>query len=71
MPTAHRAHRPIGSSAPRAPLEHRELATPSALEQLERAVVVGADVLGDVRVARERDRRAGLAAHIARNAGAG
>ena len=62
---ARRGRAESGSTPPRVRRSNTHSSpTPSALEQLERAVVVGADVLGPVGVAGERDGHAGLEAHL-------
>src|SRR3954454_19560502 len=48
--------------APLAPLEDRDLADPERVEQLERAVVAEADLLGQVGVGGEGEGNAGLGA---------
>ena len=47
-----------------AALEHAQLAHAGALQQLQRAVVVGADIRRLVSIARQRHRRAGFHAHL-------
>ena len=70
MPAGHRSaaqagRAPSGSSRRSRRSNTHSSLTPARVEQLERPLVAGADVLGPVRVARERHRRAGLDAHLA------
>ena len=59
-----RGAHPIGSMRRSRPLEHRELAHAEAVEQLQRPLVLVAEVLGHVGIGGQRHRPAGLQAHL-------
>ena len=58
------ARHPIGSRRRSRRVEDRQLAHPELAEELERLVVVAAEVLGAVRVAGQSDRVAGIDHHL-------
>src|ERR1700691_5748495 len=58
------AHRADWVQAALAALEHAQLADSDALQQLERTLVVGADILGTMGVARQRHWYARFDAHL-------
>ena len=60
---------PSGTEAPLAALEDADLADPERLEELDRAVVGEADLLGQVGVGGEREGDAGLDAELGEAAG--